>query len=31
VSGPSTGELRIIDAADGLLVETVELIGEGIL
>ncbi len=31
VSGPSTGELRIVDAADGLLVETVELIGEGIL
>jgi hypothetical protein len=31
VSGPSTGELRIVDAADGLLVETVELVGEGIL
>src|SRR5918998_1438394 len=31
LSGPSTGELRIIDAADGLLVETVELVGEGIL
>ncbi len=31
VEGPSTGELRIVDAADGLLVETVNLVGEGIL
>ena len=31
VGGPSTGELRIVDAADGLLVETVNLVGEVIL
>ncbi len=31
VGGPSTGGLRIVDAADGLLVETVNLVGEGIL
>ena len=31
VGGVSTGKLRIVDAVDGLLVETVELIGEGIL
>ena len=31
VGGPSTGGLTIVDAADGLLVETVKLVGEGIL
>ena len=31
VIGPSTGTLRILEGADNLLVETVELIGEGIL
>ncbi|MCA1688765.1 MAG: hypothetical protein LC714_09325 [Actinobacteria bacterium] len=31
VTGPSTGTLRILEGADDLLVETVDLIGQGIL